>query len=122
MTVKKLIWVDPKYGVNPYFWFYVRNEPKKRAHASGFHLSAFGVSGSARFGAHLRAKALFWATEGSALTWMDADLTTPITRHKHHQSPPKCTVHYPCSINQRIGGLKFELPAATPNRDCFPQS
>ena len=66
-------------------------------------LSAFGWSGSARFGARLRTNASFWGNRGvGAITWVYADPTAPITWHRHHQSPFRCTIHYPCSTNQLI--------------------
>ena len=82
---------------------------KKQAKASRLQppalakLSAFGWSGSTRFGARLRTKALIWGNRGlGALTRMHADLAAPITRHRHYQSPFRCTIHYPCSTNQLI--------------------
>ena len=89
-------------------------------------MSAVGWSGSARSGARLRTKALFWGNRGIvALTWVYADLVAPTTRHRHYQSPFICTIHYPCSTNQLIWGLKLELLAAKPScdcADCLPQS
>ena len=102
-------------------------EPKKQAHALRLQppalakLSAFGWSGSARFGARLRTKALLWGNRGiGALTWTYADLTVPITRHMYHQSPFRCTIHYPCSTSHliRSRGLKLELSVAKSNCDC----
>ena len=37
-----------------------------------------------------------------ALTKAYPDLTTPLTPHRHHQSPSRCTMHHPCSTNQPI--------------------
>ena len=68
-------------------------EPKKQTQASRLQppalakLSAFGWSGSARFGARYWIRMLFWANRGrSSLTRTYTDLVAPITRHRHHHN------------------------------------
>ena len=106
-------------------WSPLHVEPKKQAQTSRLKppalakLSAVGWSGSARFGARLRTKALFWGNRGrSSLTMTYTNLTAPITRHRHYQSIFRCTIHYPCSTKQLIWGPELELPAAKSNCDC----
>ena len=117
-------------------WSLLYIEPKKQAQTSRLlpptlpKLSAVGWSGSARFGARLRTKALFWGNRGRnslmiTKTYTNCNLAAPITRHRHYQSIFRCTIHYPDSTNQLISGLKLELPAAKTHcdcADCLPQS
>ena len=102
-------------------WSPLHVDPKKQTQASRLQppalakLSAFGWSGSARFGARYWTR-MFWANRGgSSLTRTYTDLVAPITRHRHHHNHFSWPTHYPYSTNQPICDLQHNQTAARSN-------